>query len=47
MNSEIIDVPKIHRDVVMYVYFNLTQACQTYIAVTERWIFAGSQVTFK
>lgn len=47
MNSEIIDVPKIHRDVVTYVYFNFTQACQTYITVTERRIFGDSQVTFK
>ena len=47
MNSEIIDVTKIHRDVVTYVYFNFTQACQTYIAATERRIFGGSQVTIK
>ena len=47
MNSEIVDVPKIHRDVVAYVYFNLTQACQTYITVTQRRIFGGSQVTIK
>ena len=34
MDSEIVDIPKIHRNVVACLYFNLTQACQTYIAVT-------------
>ena len=47
MNSEIVDSPKIHCDVITYIYFNLTQACQTYITVTERRIFGDSQVTFK